>query len=82
MANKPTVTQAQIRRAVLGLQAMGKFITGVRLEPSGAVTVLCGDGSQTPLIPDGGGGGGGWDDYDREHAMKLDPGGGGRGERS
>lgn len=42
MSNRPAVTKARMKRAVAALEAAGKTVTGMHLQPDGSLTILTG----------------------------------------
>ena len=64
--NKPAVSQEQMRRATLALEAAGHSVGGVRLHLDCSVSILttASEGSAAAAPPAEAGG---WEEYDAQH---------------
>lgn len=50
--NKPAVTKAQLKRAVEAVEALGKTVAGLRINPDGSADVLLTGSGAAPLPSD------------------------------
>jgi len=62
MTRAAPVTQADIRRAVLALKAVGEVVSGVEIRPDRSVVILTGAGKAAAISP--GKSGSDWDDLE------------------
>lgn len=68
MTNKPAVSQAQIKRAILAAEALGKTVSGIDLLPDGTVRVTVGPVAMA-AVAEANDPGSSWASFDKAHGF-------------